>query len=402
MHEVLVVGGGIAGLRAAVAAKRAGASVALVTQSHPARSYSVSVQDGLNASSGTEESRQSHIAETLAAGAGVSDAAIVEDICREAPGLVVELDRMGAPFNRRGTVIDRAQLPGTAEGARRLRGRHNRPGAHPNAVRAGHRRRSPHVHRVGLHRPRCREREVRGRRRVRHGHGRVGDDARRRRGAGDGRPEAGLRPQHVVAPVRRGRHRRRLPRGRPARRHGIRAVLLLRAEGPPPGPLAAALGGRGLDGERRRDAQRVAGAVGGRNAIPGHAVPGEGACGRGHAEGCGAGRARDVAPARRHRRRRQRRHVDAGAVRRGRVRGRRLPRRARARRQLPALVGVVRQAGGDCGGARSDAGRRLGADGRGAPQGGRLRLRRAWGVREARPWPRSARNSPRSCTRRPA
>ena len=117
MFEVLVVGGGVAGLSAAVAAKRAGASVALVTQSHPARSYSVSVQDGLNAGSGADESRQSHVAETLAAGAGVSDAAIVEDICREAPGLVVELDRMGVPFNRQGTVIDRVQLPG-AGGAR--------------------------------------------------------------------------------------------------------------------------------------------------------------------------------------------------------------------------------------------------------------------------------------------
>ena len=115
MHEVLVVGGGIAGLRAAVAAKRAGASVALVTQSHPARSYSVSVQDGFNASNGTEESRQSHVAETLAAGAGVSDPSIVEDVCREAPGLVVELDRMGAPFNRQGTVIDRVQLSGAGD-----------------------------------------------------------------------------------------------------------------------------------------------------------------------------------------------------------------------------------------------------------------------------------------------
>ncbi len=115
MHDVLIVGGGIAGLRAAVAAKRAGASVALVTQSHPARSYSVSVQDGVNASNGAEESRQSHVAETLAAGAGLNDSAVVESVCREAPGLVVELDRMGVPFNRQGTVIDRAHLPGTAE-----------------------------------------------------------------------------------------------------------------------------------------------------------------------------------------------------------------------------------------------------------------------------------------------
>ena len=119
MHDVLVIGGGIAGLRAAIAAKRAGASVALVTQSHPARSYSVAVQDGINAGGESEESQRSHAADTLAAGAGINDSSVVEALCREAPGLVAELDRMGAPFNRgragQGTDIDRVQLPGASE-----------------------------------------------------------------------------------------------------------------------------------------------------------------------------------------------------------------------------------------------------------------------------------------------
>lgn len=115
MHDVLVVGGGIAGLRAAVAAAAAGASVCIVTQSHPARSFSVGVQDGLNAGNGAAEGRQSHAADTLAAGCGLNDAAVVEAYCREAADLVAELDRMGVPFNRQGTTIDRAQLPGAAE-----------------------------------------------------------------------------------------------------------------------------------------------------------------------------------------------------------------------------------------------------------------------------------------------
>ena len=115
MHDVLVIGGGIAGLRAAVAAKRAGASVALATQSHPARSYSVAIQDGINAGGESEESQRSHAADTLAAGAGINDASVVEQLCREAPGLVAELDRMGAPFNRQGTDIDRVQLPDASE-----------------------------------------------------------------------------------------------------------------------------------------------------------------------------------------------------------------------------------------------------------------------------------------------
>lgn len=114
MYDVLVVGGGIAGLRAAVAAKGAGASVALITQSHPTRSYSVTVQDGINAPA-SADGRESHISETLAAGAGLNVASVVESVCSEAAGLVEELDRMGVPFNRVGSVIDRASVSGSGD-----------------------------------------------------------------------------------------------------------------------------------------------------------------------------------------------------------------------------------------------------------------------------------------------
>ncbi|MDE2836823.1 MAG: FAD-binding protein [Chloroflexota bacterium] len=114
MHDVLVVGGGIAGLRAAVAAKGAGASVALLTQSHPTRSYSVTVQDGINAPD-SAEGCDGHINDTLAAGAGLNVASVVTSICREAAALVEELDRLGVPFNRVGSVIDRAPVSGAGE-----------------------------------------------------------------------------------------------------------------------------------------------------------------------------------------------------------------------------------------------------------------------------------------------
>ena len=114
MHDVLVVGGGIAGLRAAVAAKGAGASVALLTQAHPTRSYSVTVQDGINAPD-SPEGRDSHISDTLAAGDGLAVPSVVAGVCRDAAGLVEELDRMGAPFNRDGSVIDRTSAPGASQ-----------------------------------------------------------------------------------------------------------------------------------------------------------------------------------------------------------------------------------------------------------------------------------------------
>ena len=114
MHDVLVVGGGIAGLRAAIAAKSPATSVALITQSHPARSYSVTIQDGINGPE-SDDGWVAHVADTLAAGAGLNTTSVVESVCREAPELVAELDRMGVPFSRKGTTIDRVQLPGSRQ-----------------------------------------------------------------------------------------------------------------------------------------------------------------------------------------------------------------------------------------------------------------------------------------------
>lgn len=114
MHDVLVVGGGIAGLRAALAAKAAGASVALLAQSHPARSYSVTAQDGINAPE-SAEGRRALAQETAAKGAGLSSAVVAESVCYDAANLVEELDRFGAPFNRNGYAIARAPLSPNGE-----------------------------------------------------------------------------------------------------------------------------------------------------------------------------------------------------------------------------------------------------------------------------------------------
>ena len=100
MHDVLVVGGGIAGLRAALAASSRGADVAVASRSHPTRSYSVAVQDGLNAALLAGDTWEAHAADTSTWGDGLCAPAVVDAVCAAAPELVRELDQLGVPFNR--------------------------------------------------------------------------------------------------------------------------------------------------------------------------------------------------------------------------------------------------------------------------------------------------------------
>lgn len=51
-HDILVVGGGLTGLRAAIEAKKAGRDVAILSKVHPLRSHSVAAQGGINAALG--------------------------------------------------------------------------------------------------------------------------------------------------------------------------------------------------------------------------------------------------------------------------------------------------------------------------------------------------------------
>ena len=102
MHDVLVVGGGIAGLRAALAASSRGAEVAIASRSHPTRSYSVAIQDGLNAALLPGDGWEAHAADTSAWGDGLCVPEVVDAVCEAAPELVKELDQLGVPFNRGG------------------------------------------------------------------------------------------------------------------------------------------------------------------------------------------------------------------------------------------------------------------------------------------------------------
>jgi succinate dehydrogenase / fumarate reductase, flavoprotein subunit len=97
---VLVIGGGAAGLRAAIAASQAGASVALVSKVHPLRTNSAVAAGGLNAPLGIDDSVADFVRDIIDVGDELADPAIVKNFAAEARDEIIWLDRMGAPFNR--------------------------------------------------------------------------------------------------------------------------------------------------------------------------------------------------------------------------------------------------------------------------------------------------------------
>jgi len=101
-HDVVVVGAGCAGMRAAIEAKRCGVDVAVVSKLHPTRSHSGAAEGGINAALGnaTEDSPESHTFDTVKGSDYLGDQDAIEIMCREAPGDIFELEQMGAIFSR--------------------------------------------------------------------------------------------------------------------------------------------------------------------------------------------------------------------------------------------------------------------------------------------------------------
>ncbi len=98
--DVLVVGGGASGLRAAIAAKHAGASVALITKVHPLRTNSGLAQGGLNAPLGKDDSPENFTQDIFLSGDDLCNRDIVQSFVQDASRDVIWLERMGVPFNR--------------------------------------------------------------------------------------------------------------------------------------------------------------------------------------------------------------------------------------------------------------------------------------------------------------
>lgn len=104
-HSLIIVGGGLAGLRAAIAAAERGVDCAVLSLVHPVRSHSGAAQGGVNASLGnhpdaTEDDPASHAFDTVKGSDYLGDQDAIRILCEEAPRRIYEFEHWGAPFSR--------------------------------------------------------------------------------------------------------------------------------------------------------------------------------------------------------------------------------------------------------------------------------------------------------------
>ena len=100
-HDVLVIGAGLAGMRAAYTASQNGVDVAVVTKVYPVRSHSNAAQGGINAALGDRgDNWEDHAYDTVKGSDYLGDQDAIEVMCREAGDEVISMENMGVIFNR--------------------------------------------------------------------------------------------------------------------------------------------------------------------------------------------------------------------------------------------------------------------------------------------------------------
>ncbi len=110
--DVLVIGAGGGGLRAALQLAQDEANVAVVSKVFPTRSHTVAAQGGMNAALAnvSPDNWHWHMYDTVKGGDFLGDQDAIEYMCRAAPRLVIELEHIGVPFSRldNGKIYQRA------------------------------------------------------------------------------------------------------------------------------------------------------------------------------------------------------------------------------------------------------------------------------------------------------
>src|SRR5512139_3556420 len=104
-HDVLVVGGGLAGLRAAIEIKKAGRDAAILSKVHPLRSHSVAAQGGINAALANanvpvKDTWERQTFDTIKGADYLADQDAAELMCRDAIERVIEMEHWGTLFSR--------------------------------------------------------------------------------------------------------------------------------------------------------------------------------------------------------------------------------------------------------------------------------------------------------------
>ncbi len=102
-HDVLIIGAGLAGQRAALAAAQTGATVGIISKVHPVRSHSVAAAGGINAALNPEDTWESHAFDTVKGSDYLGDQDAIEIMCREAPDEILWLEHAGVTFHRNET-----------------------------------------------------------------------------------------------------------------------------------------------------------------------------------------------------------------------------------------------------------------------------------------------------------
>lgn len=132
--RVIVVGGGLAGLSAAMKLAEKGCHVTIVCVTKVKRSHSVCAQGGINAAinlQGEDDSPIIHAYDTIKGGDFLADQPPIVEMCLSAPGIIYMLERFGCPFNRTpegnldfrrfgGTLYNRTAFCGASTGQQLL------------------------------------------------------------------------------------------------------------------------------------------------------------------------------------------------------------------------------------------------------------------------------------------
>ena len=104
-HELIVIGGGLAGLRAAVEAKKQGVDVAIISQVWPGRSHSGAAQGGVNAAlanhpESADDTWEKHAFDTVKGSDYLADQDAVAQMTKDAIPIIYEMEHWGCPFSR--------------------------------------------------------------------------------------------------------------------------------------------------------------------------------------------------------------------------------------------------------------------------------------------------------------